>query len=95
MEFGLGEIPIQRKHLKAIIESILPACTEPDLETGLPFRAQSIIANPPAYVKSVMESWRGMMRRCRYGTEWGAEPACILWCIWEINGYLRGRRCLF
>ena len=49
MEFGLGEIPIQRKHLKAIIESILPACTEPDLETGLPFRAQSIIANPPAY----------------------------------------------
>ena len=34
-------------------------------------------------VKSVMESWRGMMRRCRYGTEWGAEPACILWCIWR------------
>ena len=46
---GPGEISIQRKQLKAIIESLLPACTEPDLETGLPFRAQSIIANPPAY----------------------------------------------
>ncbi|KAM3760056.1 hypothetical protein ACB098_01G165800 [Castanea mollissima] len=46
---GAGEISIQRKQLKAIIESLLPACTEPDLETGLPFRAQSIIANPPAY----------------------------------------------
>lgn len=46
---GPGEISIQRKQLKAIIESLLPACTEPDLETGKPFRAQSIIANPPAY----------------------------------------------
>ncbi|XP_021284049.1 sterol 3-beta-glucosyltransferase UGT80B1 isoform X2 [Herrania umbratica] len=46
---GPGEISIQRKQLKAIIESLLPACTEPDIETGLPFRAQAIIANPPAY----------------------------------------------
>ncbi|XP_030465418.1 sterol 3-beta-glucosyltransferase UGT80B1 isoform X1 [Syzygium oleosum] len=46
---GPGEISIQRKQLKAIIESLLPACTEPDAETGLPFRAQAIIANPPAY----------------------------------------------
>ncbi|KAJ4842563.1 hypothetical protein Tsubulata_008507 [Turnera subulata] len=44
-----GEISIQRKQLKAIIESLLPACTEPDMETGVPFRAQAIIANPPAY----------------------------------------------
>ncbi|PSS19498.1 Sterol 3-beta-glucosyltransferase [Actinidia chinensis var. chinensis] len=44
-----GEISIQRKELKAIIESLLPACTEPDTESGEPFRAQSIIANPPAY----------------------------------------------
>nr|GLL39522.1 sterol 3-beta-glucosyltransferase UGT80B1-like [Ipomoea trifida] len=44
-----GEITVQRKQLKAIIESLLPACTEPDLETGQPFRAQAIIANPPAY----------------------------------------------
>ncbi|XP_074276745.1 sterol 3-beta-glucosyltransferase UGT80B1-like isoform X2 [Silene latifolia] len=29
-----GEISIQRKQLKAIIESLLPACTEPDIETG-------------------------------------------------------------
>ncbi|KAJ8762107.1 hypothetical protein K2173_007195 [Erythroxylum novogranatense] len=44
-----GEISIQRKQLKAIIESLLPACMEPDMETGIPFRAQAIIANPPAY----------------------------------------------
>ncbi|XP_019154904.1 PREDICTED: sterol 3-beta-glucosyltransferase UGT80B1-like [Ipomoea nil] len=44
-----GEITVQRKQLKAIIESLLPACTEADLETGQPFRAQAIIANPPAY----------------------------------------------
>ncbi|KAJ6730632.1 STEROL 3-BETA-GLUCOSYLTRANSFERASE UGT80B1 [Salix viminalis] len=44
-----GEISIQRKQLKAIIESLLAACTEPDMETGVPFKAQAIIANPPAY----------------------------------------------
>lgn len=44
-----GEISIQRKQLKAIIESLLPACTEPNMESGVPFRAQAIIANPPAY----------------------------------------------
>ncbi|KAG6435850.1 hypothetical protein SASPL_100730 [Salvia splendens] len=44
-----GEIAIQRKQIKAIIESLLPACTEPDLITGETFRAQAIIANPPAY----------------------------------------------
>lgn len=46
---GPGEISVQRKHLKTIIESTLPACIEPDLETGMPFRAQAIIANAPAY----------------------------------------------
>ncbi|XP_059280013.1 sterol 3-beta-glucosyltransferase UGT80B1 [Lycium ferocissimum] len=46
---GPGEISVQRKQIKAIIESLLPACTEPDTETGEPFRAQAIIANPPAY----------------------------------------------
>ncbi|KAH6759101.1 UDP-Glycosyltransferase superfamily protein [Perilla frutescens var. frutescens] len=44
-----GEISIQRKQIKAIIEALLPACTEPDPITGEPFRAQAIIANPPAY----------------------------------------------
>nr|GMD66456.1 sterol 3-beta-glucosyltransferase UGT80B1 isoform X1 [Ipomoea batatas] len=41
-----GEISVQRKQLKAIIQSLLPACTEPDIETGQPFRVQAIIANP-------------------------------------------------
>ncbi|XP_052201407.1 sterol 3-beta-glucosyltransferase UGT80B1 isoform X2 [Diospyros lotus] len=45
-----GEISTQRTQLKAIIESLLPACIGPDIETGQPFSAQAIIANPPAYV---------------------------------------------
>ncbi|RDX82337.1 Sterol 3-beta-glucosyltransferase UGT80B1 [Mucuna pruriens] len=45
---GPTEVSIQRKQLKAIIDSLLPACTAPDLETGVPFRAQAIIANPTA-----------------------------------------------
>ncbi|KAF9601601.1 hypothetical protein IFM89_020517, partial [Coptis chinensis] len=44
-----GEISVQRKQLKTIIDSLLPACTEPDMDTGAPFRAQAIIANPPSY----------------------------------------------
>ncbi|XP_019453369.1 PREDICTED: sterol 3-beta-glucosyltransferase UGT80B1 isoform X2 [Lupinus angustifolius] len=44
-----AEISVQRKQLNAIIDSLLPACTAADLETGVPFRAQAIIANPPAY----------------------------------------------
>ncbi|CAA6663786.1 unnamed protein product [Spirodela intermedia] len=44
-----AEVSIQRKELKAIIHSLLPACTEPDLDSGTPFRAQAIVANPPAY----------------------------------------------
>ncbi|CAN1234958.1 Sterol 3-beta-glucosyltransferase UGT80B1 [Linum perenne] len=44
-----GEISIQRKQMKDIIESLLPACTEPDPESGVSFKAQAIIANPPAY----------------------------------------------
>lgn len=46
---GPAEINIQRKQLKEIIDSLLPACTEPDMDTGVPFKAQAIIANPPAY----------------------------------------------
>ncbi|XP_024541691.1 sterol 3-beta-glucosyltransferase UGT80A2 isoform X1 [Selaginella moellendorffii] len=42
-----SEIPIQRKQIKAIINSLLPACIEAD--GPVPFRAQAMIANPPAY----------------------------------------------
>lgn len=44
-----SEIPIQRKQLKEIIFSLLSACKEPDLDSGIPFKAEAIIANPPAY----------------------------------------------
>lgn len=46
---GPSEISIQKKQLKAIMNSLLPACTEPDGESGSSFKAEAIIANPPAY----------------------------------------------
>ncbi|PPD72372.1 hypothetical protein GOBAR_DD30724 [Gossypium barbadense] len=44
-----SEIPIQRNQMKEIIYSLLPACKEPDPDSGIPFKADAIIANPPAY----------------------------------------------
>ncbi|KAL6563784.1 hypothetical protein OROGR_002743 [Orobanche gracilis] len=46
---GPSEIPIQRNQIKEIIYSLLPACKEPDIDSGIPFKADAIIANPPAY----------------------------------------------
>ncbi|XP_022963848.1 sterol 3-beta-glucosyltransferase UGT80A2 isoform X2 [Cucurbita moschata] len=46
---GPSEIPVQRNQMKEIIYSLLPACKEPDPETGISFNAEAIIANPPAY----------------------------------------------
>ncbi|CAM8971223.1 unnamed protein product [Rhodiola kirilowii] len=46
---GPSEIPIQRNQMKDIIYSLLPACREPDMDSGVPFKAEAIIANPPAY----------------------------------------------
>ncbi|KAI7984084.1 Sterol 3-beta-glucosyltransferase UGT80A2 [Camellia lanceoleosa] len=43
-----SEIPIQRNQIKDIIYSLLPACKEPDMDSGISFRADAIIANPPA-----------------------------------------------
>ncbi|VFR00533.1 unnamed protein product [Cuscuta campestris] len=46
---GPSEIPVQRKQLKDIIYSLLPACKDPDMDTKVSFKADAIIANPPAY----------------------------------------------
>nr|XP_043636174.1 sterol 3-beta-glucosyltransferase UGT80A2 isoform X2 [Erigeron canadensis] len=46
---GPSEIPVQRSQMKEIIYSLLPACKEPDLDNKIPFKAEAIIANPPAY----------------------------------------------
>lgn len=35
--------------MKDIIYSLLPACKEPDMDSFVPFKAEAIIANPPAY----------------------------------------------
>lgn len=46
---GPSEIPTQRNQIKDIIYSLLPACKEPDIDSGIPFKADAIIANPPVY----------------------------------------------
>nr|XP_043638337.1 sterol 3-beta-glucosyltransferase UGT80A2-like [Erigeron canadensis] len=46
---GPSEIFVQRSQMKEIIYSLLPACKEPDLDSNIPFKADAIIANPPAY----------------------------------------------
>lgn len=50
---GPSEIPIQRNQMKEIIYSLLPACKEPDIDSGIAFEADAIIANPPAYGKTL------------------------------------------
>ncbi|KAL3650081.1 hypothetical protein CASFOL_006484 [Castilleja foliolosa] len=46
---GPSEIHIQRQQINDIIFSLLPACIGPDPDTKVPFEADAIIANPPAY----------------------------------------------
>uniref|UniRef100_A0A2P2JT72 sterol 3beta-glucosyltransferase n=3 Tax=Rhizophora mucronata TaxID=61149 RepID=A0A2P2JT72_RHIMU len=46
---GRSEISIQRQQIKDIIFSLLPACTNPDPDSNVSFKADAIIANPPAY----------------------------------------------
>ncbi|GAB4841317.1 hypothetical protein Ancab_022043 [Ancistrocladus abbreviatus] len=43
-----SEIPSQRHQMKEIINSLLPACMDPDVDSGIPFKVDAIIANPPA-----------------------------------------------
>lgn len=46
---GPSEIQIQRSQIKDIIFSLYRACQAPYPDTGVPFKANAIIANPPAY----------------------------------------------
>ncbi|XLR57570.1 sterol 3-beta-glucosyltransferase UGT80A2 isoform X1 [Arachis hypogaea] len=46
---GRSEIHKQRNQIKAIINSLLPACNSVDPDTHVVFNADAIIANPPAY----------------------------------------------
>lgn len=46
---GPSEILIQRNQMKEIIYSLLPACKDPDMDTGIPFEADAIISNRTAY----------------------------------------------
>ncbi|KAJ8060680.1 hypothetical protein OCU04_010985 [Sclerotinia nivalis] len=44
-----GEIPKKRKMISKMLEGCWNSCIEPDSETGEPFIAQAIIANPPSF----------------------------------------------
>ncbi|CAN0897854.1 Sterol 3-beta-glucosyltransferase UGT80A2 [Linum grandiflorum] len=44
-----SEISVHRNQMKEIIWSLLPACTKPDIDSGIPFKAEAIIANPPTF----------------------------------------------
>ncbi|KAJ6723954.1 STEROL 3-BETA-GLUCOSYLTRANSFERASE [Salix koriyanagi] len=46
---GPSEVSIQRNQMKEIIYSLLPACKDPDIDSKISFKADAIIANPPAY----------------------------------------------
>ncbi|WJX77452.1 sterol 3beta-glucosyltransferase [Trifolium repens] len=46
---GPSEIHLQRSQIKSIIHSLLPACNSRYPESNEPFKAEAIIANPPAY----------------------------------------------
>ncbi|CAL5386428.1 unnamed protein product [Camellia sinensis] len=69
-----GEILMHRKQIKAIIESLLPACTGPDIETGQPFRAQAIIANPPAYGHAHVAEALGVPLHIFFTIPWTCRP---------------------
>ncbi|ESZ90226.1 glycosyltransferase family 1 protein [Sclerotinia borealis F-4128] len=44
-----GEIPKKRKMISKMLEGCWRSCIEPDFETGEPFIAEAIIANPPSF----------------------------------------------
>ncbi|CAN0830368.1 Sterol 3-beta-glucosyltransferase UGT80A2 [Linum grandiflorum] len=44
-----SDLPIQRQQMREIIFSLSAACTDPDPDTKVRFKAEAIIANPPTY----------------------------------------------
>lgn len=44
-----GDLKKKRQDVAAILQSTWKACIEPDDETGAPFLAEAIIANPPSF----------------------------------------------
>jgi len=42
---GPAEIPIQRNQMIFFFKSLLPACKEPDIDSGVRFKADAITAN--------------------------------------------------
>ncbi|KAH9618974.1 hypothetical protein KSS87_016978 [Heliosperma pusillum] len=68
------ELALQRKHFHAIMDAVLPACTEPDIKTGAPFRAQAIIANPPAFGQTHVAEALGVPIHILFTVPW--TPTC-------------------
>ncbi|XP_057773218.1 sterol 3-beta-glucosyltransferase UGT80B1-like isoform X1 [Salvia miltiorrhiza] len=68
------DISTQLKQLKAVMESLLPACTQPDPITGEPFMAQAIIANPPTYGRVDVAEALGVPLHIFFTVPW--TPTC-------------------
>ncbi|XLU19822.1 hypothetical protein S245_055888, partial [Arachis hypogaea] len=61
---GRSEIHKQRNQIKAIINSLLPACNSADPHTHVAFNADAIIANLPAYATYPLSAIQHF-RKCR------------------------------
>ncbi|KAL1557118.1 sterol 3beta-glucosyltransferase [Salvia divinorum] len=68
------DIAQQLKQLMAVMESLLQACTQPDPITGDSFRAQAIIANPPAYGRADVAEALGVPLHIFFTVPW--TPTC-------------------
>ncbi|KAG6408111.1 hypothetical protein SASPL_131114 [Salvia splendens] len=68
------DIATQLKQLMAVMESLLEACTHPDPITGDSFRAQAIIANPPAYGRVDVAEALGVPLHIFFTVPW--TPTC-------------------
>ena len=91
---GPSEIPIQRNQMKEIIYSLLPACKEPDMDTHVPFKADAIIANPPAYgqinlsMLNLLSCWIHYISSIWWNKFWFKDPNSwthIQPQIWILN----------
>lgn len=69
---GPSEILIQRNQIKDIVFSLLPACIDPDPESNVPFKVNAIIANPPAYGKTIS------LMNYNLNYSWFDEVACVV-----------------
>ncbi|XP_047977488.1 sterol 3-beta-glucosyltransferase UGT80B1-like isoform X2 [Salvia hispanica] len=102
------DMALQRKQLRNVIESLLPACTQPDPVSTEPFRAEAIIANPPAFGSKDIAEALGVPLHIMFTVPWTPTRAfphpftqragrlsyalVDLMIWWGIRGFINGMR---